>query len=307
MRIYRASELRDKITGRRNGFDAYPSRACIALSVLVVEMRRGRVQYRSSCGGRVPQTPGVGSDAATEDNSAGRVAAQPANGQERGDVLRQAASSGKAKRVWNIQLHRSNPPAVPGVLTPGAMPADRAVYRRRAGILGSHPVVRGGTYRSVGSCGVRDGPTTAGLLKPARAAFDWSRRTERPDAPGPSSSARGLSKMPTATPTSAPTSLRCVAPRAGHRRRVVRRGDVADGARRRSISSSVYRSATADLLGQGKSGVVPEALLTGCASVYPQHSVCPGARRPCRGAAAGMGTGAGPTGSRDRGPSGRVH
>ena len=90
IRIYRADALRDKVAGPRPAADPRASRACAALAVLVAEMRCGNVEERSSRGGGVPQAAGVGHGRAAVADPHRRVAAEPADRQERRAVLQEA-------------------------------------------------------------------------------------------------------------------------------------------------------------------------------------------------------------------------
>ena len=115
--------------------------------------------------------------------------------------------------------------------------------------------------------------TAAGLLEPARAAFDWCRRMQRADGSWPIQiRARRHRRCQQRQQLLRLYRHRRVAPRAGHRRRVVRRTTCG----RRCAKAIDF---VIDLqVGYGEicwarseSGPLPEALLTGCASIF--HSI----------------------------------
>ena len=92
--------------------------------------------------------------------------------------------------------------------------------------------------------------TAAGLLEPARAAFDWSRRTQRPDGSWPIQIRAGVVEDANSD------SNFCAYIATGVWHHVLVTGDetfaaddVAGGAARRSTSSSTCRSVTAKSVG----------------------------------------------------------
>ena len=95
VRIYRASELRERITGGEMELTHSHRCARTALAILVAEMCCGRLESRSSRSRRIPQAAGMGSDAPAEDNPNSRDNAQSARRQERGNVFHQATYRAK--------------------------------------------------------------------------------------------------------------------------------------------------------------------------------------------------------------------
>lgn len=114
--------------------------------------------------------------------------------------------------------------------------------------------------------------TVAGLLEPARAAFEWSRREQRPDGTWPLQTRAGVIEDPNSD------SNFCAYIATGVWHHVLVTGD-------RAFATTMWPTVFAAIdfvlglqLGSGEicwarspSGTVPEALLTGCASIY--HSL----------------------------------
>ena len=114
--------------------------------------------------------------------------------------------------------------------------------------------------------------TAAGLLKPARAAFDWSRRTQRPDGSWPIQIRAG-----TVEDANSDSNF-CAYIATGVWHHVLVTGDASFAA---AMWPMVHKAIdfVLDLQvgygeicwARGEAGPVPEALLTGCASVF--HSI----------------------------------
>ncbi|MGA3255344.1 MAG: prenyltransferase, partial [Mycobacterium sp.] len=82
-------------------------------------------------------------------------------------------------------MHRVKPPAVPGVLTPEQCRQTALSIAAAQESSGAIPWFEGGHTDPWDHLECAMALTTAGLLEPARAAFDWSRRTQRPDGSWP--------------------------------------------------------------------------------------------------------------------------
>lgn len=114
--------------------------------------------------------------------------------------------------------------------------------------------------------------TTAGLLDPARAAFDWSRRTQRPDGSWPIQFRAGVIEDANSD------SNFCAYIAAGVWHHVLVTGDESFAAEMWPVVHKAIDFVIDMQVGNGEiawarseSGLLPEALLTGCSSVY--HSI----------------------------------
>ena len=142
--------------------------------------------------------------------------------------------------------------------------------------------------------------SVAGLTESARAAYDWCRREQRADGSWPIQYRRGVIEDHNSD------SNFCAYIATGVWHHVLVTGDRRFGERmwptvRAAIDFVLDLQATTGEIywAQGPSGALPEALLTGCASVY--HSIrCAGPRRRRRRPAARMGGRVGPARPRDR-------
>ena len=90
IRIYRADELRSKLTRGGLTFTHSHHAHGLAFSVLVAEMRCGRGETGPPSGQGVSQAAGVGHDVATQADPSRRSRAQPCRGQERRALFREA-------------------------------------------------------------------------------------------------------------------------------------------------------------------------------------------------------------------------
>ena len=176
IRIYRAGELRDKITARGMRFTHCHHAHALHSPFWWLKCACGHVEFRASRGDRVPQAAGVGHDAPTAGHAGRRIGAESGDRQERCAVLPEAGGS---------PLPSREAPGVPGVLTPGRAGRQRNRSRRhrnpRAPSPGPTAVtpIRGTTSECAMAL------TVAGLLDPARAAFEWCRTTQRADGSWP--------------------------------------------------------------------------------------------------------------------------
>lgn len=114
--------------------------------------------------------------------------------------------------------------------------------------------------------------TTAGLLEPARAAFDWSRRTQRPDGSWPIQFRAGVIEDANSD------SNFCAYIGAGVWHHVLVTGDETFAAEMWPVVHKAIDFVIDMQLGYGEigwarseAGVLPEALLTGCSSIF--HSI----------------------------------
>jgi len=184
-------------------------------------------------------------------------------------------------KLGQFSLHQVNPPGVSRrvIIRPSRETAlsDRG---RRAGTFWRHPMVRWwhtDPWDHVESAMASPRPD---WLEPARAAFDWSRCTQRSDGSWPIQFRNGIiGRRQQRTATSAPTSPPCLAHVFRHPRQIIRA---------RRCGQWVVKAVdfVIDLqVGYGEicwarseTGPVLEALLTGCASVF--HSIRCALRSP---------------------------
>ena len=196
-----------------------------------------------------------------------RVAAQPADRQERRPVLREAGGLSRLLRRHEI-------PGVPGVLTPAAVPADGGVDRRDAGVLRRAAVVRRRSHRPVGPRRERDGADRRRACgsPPARRSTGAA-TMQRADGSWPIQMRNGVIEDANSD------SNFCAYIATGVWHHVLVTGDRGfaetmwprrqQGHRLRARPAARRRR---NRLGaEATPGIVPEALLTGCASIY--HSI----------------------------------
>jgi hypothetical protein len=169
-------------------------------------------------------------------------------------------------------LHRFDPPAVAGILTPEQCLQTAQSIAAVQESSGAIPWFPGGHTDPWDHVECAMALTAAGLLEPARAAFEWCRRTQRPDGSWPIQVREGIVEDANAD------SNFCAYIAAGvwHHVLVTR-----DEAFARTMWPVVHKAIdfVIDLqIGYGEicwarseSGPLPEALLTGCASVF--HSI----------------------------------
>ena len=82
-------------------------------------------------------------------------------------------------------MHRFNPPTVPGILTPEQCRQTALSIAAAQESSGAIPWFEGGHTDPWDHVECAMALTAAGLLEPARAAFEWSRDTQRPDGSWP--------------------------------------------------------------------------------------------------------------------------
>jgi hypothetical protein len=178
----------------------------------------------------------------------------------------------KAKRPWDIPLHRFSPPAVPGVLTPGQCRQTALSIAAAQETSGAIPWFAGGHTDPWDHVECAMALTAAGLLEPARAAFEWSRRTQRPDGSWPIQTRAG-----TIEDVNSDSNF-CAYIATGVWHHVLITGDMSFAARMWPVVHKAIDFVIDLQFGYGEiawarseAGPVPEALLTGCASVF--HSI----------------------------------
>lgn len=169
-------------------------------------------------------------------------------------------------------MHRSNLPAVAGVLTPEQCRQTALSIAAAQESSGAIPWFEGGhtdPWDHV-ECGMA--LTTAGLLEPARAAFDWSRRTQRSDGSWPIQFRAGVIEDANSD------SNFCAYIAAGVWHHVLVTGDASFAADMWPVVRKAIDFVIDMQVGNGEiawarseAGLLPEALLTGCSSVY--HSI----------------------------------
>ncbi|WP_191499746.1 prenyltransferase [Mycobacterium simulans] len=169
-------------------------------------------------------------------------------------------------------MRRDSPPKVPGVLTPEQCRQTALSIAAAQESSGAIPWFEGGHTDPWDHVECAMALTAAGLLEPARAAFDWSRRTQRPDGSWPIQLSAGVVEDPNSD------SNFCAYIATGVWHHVLVTGD-------RSFAATMWpvvRKAidfVIDLqVGYGEicwarsdAGPLPDALLTGSASVF--HSI----------------------------------
>ncbi|ORX01847.1 prenyltransferase [Mycobacterium triplex] len=169
-------------------------------------------------------------------------------------------------------MRRSSPPAVPGVFSPEQCRQTALSIAAEQESSGAIPWFRGGHTDPWDHVESAMALTAAGLLEPARAAYEWSRRNQRSDGSWPLQFRSGTIEDPNSD------SNFCAYIATGVWHYVLVTGDESFAA---SMWPTVHKAIdfVIDLqIGYGEicwarseTGPVREALLTGCASVY--HSI----------------------------------
>lgn len=169
-------------------------------------------------------------------------------------------------------MHRSNLPAVAGVLTPEQCRQTALSIAAAQESSGAIPWFEGGHTDPWDHVECAMALTTAGLLEPARAAFDWSRRTQRSDGSWPIQFRAGVIEDANSD------SNFCAYIAAGVWHHVLVTGDASFAADmwpavRKAIDFVIDMQVGNGEIAWARSeaGLLPEALLTGCSSVY--HSI----------------------------------
>ncbi|MEE3752686.1 prenyltransferase [Mycobacterium intracellulare] len=169
-------------------------------------------------------------------------------------------------------MHRSNLPAVAGVLTPEQCRQTALSIAAAQESSGAIPWFDGGHTDPWDHVECAMALTTAGLLEPARAAFDWSRRTQRSDGSWPIQFRAGVIEDANSD------SNFCAYIAAGVWHHVVVTGDASFAAEMWPVVHKAIDFVIDMQIGNGEiawarseAGLLPEALLTGCSSVF--HSI----------------------------------
>ncbi|MCA2263296.1 prenyltransferase [Mycobacterium marseillense] len=169
-------------------------------------------------------------------------------------------------------MHQSNLPAVAGVLTPEQCRQTALSIAAAQESSGAIPWFEGGHTDPWDHVECAMALTTAGLLEPARAAFEWSRRTQRPDGSWPLQFRAG------AIEDANSDSNFCAYIAAGVWHHVLITGDASFAAQMWPVVHKAIDFVIDMQVGSGEiawarseAGLLPEALLTGCSSVY--HSI----------------------------------
>lgn len=169
-------------------------------------------------------------------------------------------------------MHRSSLPAVPGVLTPDQCRQTALSIAAAQEPSGAIPWFDGGHTDPWDHVECAMALTTAGLLEPARAAFDWSRRTQRPDGSWPIQFRAGVIEDANSD------SNFCAYIAAGVWHHVLVTGDDSFAAEMWPVVRKAIDFVIDMQVGYGEiawarseAGLLPEALLTGCSSVF--HSI----------------------------------
>lgn len=169
-------------------------------------------------------------------------------------------------------MHRSNLPTVPGVLTPEQCRQTALSIAAAQEPSGAIPWFEGGHTDPWDHVECAMALTTAGLLEPARAAFDWSRRTQRPDGSWPIQFRAGVIEDANSD------SNFCAYIGAGVWHHVLVTGDETFASEMWPVVHKAIDFVIDMQLGYGEigwarseAGVLPEALLTGCSSIF--HSI----------------------------------
>ena len=169
-------------------------------------------------------------------------------------------------------MHRAKPPAVPGVLTPEQCRQTALSIAAEQEPSGAIPWFQGGHTDPWDHVECAMALSTAGLLEPARAAFEWSRRTQRPDGSWPIQFRAGVIEDANSD------SNFCAYIAAGVWHHVLVTGDESFAAEMWPVVHKAIDFVIDMQVGYGEivwarseSGLLPEALLTGCSSVY--HSI----------------------------------
>jgi hypothetical protein len=169
-------------------------------------------------------------------------------------------------------LHRFDPPAVAGVLTPDQCRQTALSIAAAQESCGAIPWFEGGHTDPWDHMECAMALTTAGLLEPARAAFEWSRRTQRPDGSWPIQTRAG------AVEDANSDSNFCAYIATGVWHHMLATGDESFVATMWPVVQKAIDFVVDLQIGYGEicwarsaAGPVREALITGCASVY--HSI----------------------------------
>ncbi|OBI17865.1 prenyltransferase [Mycobacterium sp. E2462] len=169
-------------------------------------------------------------------------------------------------------MRRSEAPAVPGVLTPGQCRQTARSIAATQEPSGAIPWSEGGHTDPWDHVECAMALTAAGLLEPARAAFEWSRRTQRPDGSWPIQLRAGVIEDANSD------SNFCAYIATGVWHHVLVTNDAAFGHEmwpvvRKAIDFVIDLQTGYGEIGWARSeaGPLTEALLTGCASVF--HSI----------------------------------
>lgn len=169
-------------------------------------------------------------------------------------------------------MHRSNLPAVAGVLTPEQCRQTALSIVAAQESSGAIPWFDGGHTDPWDHVECAMALTTAGLLEPARAAFDWSRRTQRSDGSWPIQFRAGVIEDANSD------SNFCAYIAAGVWHHVLVTGDASFAAEMWPVVHKAIDFVIDMQIGNGEiawarseAGLLPEALLTGCSSVF--HSI----------------------------------
>lgn len=169
-------------------------------------------------------------------------------------------------------MHRSNPPAVTGVLTPEQCRQTALSIAAAQEPSGAIPWFEGGHTDPWDHIECAMALSTAGLLEPARAAFDWSRRTQRPDGSWPLQFRAGVIEDANSD------SNFCAYIAAGVWHHVLVTGDKSFGAEMWPVVHKAIDFVIDMQVGYGEigwarseAGLLTEALLTGCSSIF--HSI----------------------------------
>ncbi|OBH56919.1 prenyltransferase [Mycobacterium sp. E2479] len=169
-------------------------------------------------------------------------------------------------------MHRSNPPGVPGVLTHDQCRQTALSIAAAQEPSGAIPWFEGGHTDPWDHIECAMALTTAGLLEPARAAFDWSRHTQRPDGSWPIQFRAGVIEDANSD------SNFCAYIGAGVWHHVLVTGDESFAAEMWQVVHKAIDFVIDMQVGYGEigwarseAGVLPEALVTGCSSIF--HSI----------------------------------
>jgi hypothetical protein len=169
-------------------------------------------------------------------------------------------------------LRRFSAPAVPGVITPDQCRQTAQSIAAAQESSGAIPWFEGGHTDPWDHVECAMALTAAGLLEPARAAFEWSRRTQRPDGSWPIQTRAG------AIEDANSDSNFCAYIATGVWHHVLITGDRSFAAQMWPVVHKAIDFVIDLQFGYGEiawarseAGPLPEALLTGCASVF--HSI----------------------------------
>ncbi|TAM67156.1 prenyltransferase [Mycobacterium sp.] len=169
-------------------------------------------------------------------------------------------------------MHRSNLPAVAGALSPEQCRQTALSVAAAQESSGAIPWFEGGHTDPWDHVECAMALTTAGLLEPARAAFDWSRRAQRSDGSWPIQFRAGVIEDANSD------SNFCAYIAAGVWHHILVTGDESFAAEMWPVVHKAIDFVIDMQVGNGEigwarseAGLLPEALLTGCSSVF--HSI----------------------------------